>query len=120
MVRMAALGLIVALAGACSAPPSPAAPARGTLRTEDVSGMVCAGVGFVDATLRGDPNYPGVAWFDEGQYGTSSVAFPKGFTARFAPRLEILDESGVVQFRDGDAIDGACVWGDDLYLIGWP
>jgi hypothetical protein len=118
-MRLAALGLIAAMSVACAAPPSPAVSASATIRTEDVSGMACGGVGLVDTRLRGDANDPAVAWL-QGQNGPTSVAFPKGFTARFTPRLEILDESGVVRFRDGDVIDGGCVWGDDLLLIGWP
>jgi hypothetical protein len=56
---------------------------------------------------------------DHGSYGKRGLVFPRGFTARFTPRLEIFDASGKVRFRDGDAITEGCVWGDDL-LIGWP
>ena len=48
------------------------------------------------------------------------LVFPKGFTARFTPRLEILDANGQVRFREGSAITGGCVWGEFDLLIGWP
>jgi hypothetical protein len=105
--------------------PSPAA-SDSALRTVDVtaapSGAVaaCAGVGLVGATLRGDPHDPRVVWLDLGPNGTRGLVFPLGFTARFAPRLEVLDTSGQVRFREGDAITGACVWGNNDLLIGWP
>jgi hypothetical protein len=103
-----------------SAPVAVAPSASGpALRTVDVSGQACAGIGIVDGTLRGDPQDPRVAWLDHGPYGTRRLVFPQGFTARFTPRLEILDANGKVKFRDGDAITEGCDWGDDL-LIGWP
>jgi hypothetical protein len=105
--------------------PSPA-PSGPALRTVDVtaapSGAVaaCGGIGLEGATLRGDPHDPRVAWLDLGPNGTRGLVFPMGFTARFAPRLEVLDASGQVMFRDGDAITGACVWDNNELLIGWP
>jgi hypothetical protein len=109
-----------------TATPPLRAPASGpALRTVDVSvapsGAVAAyaGIGLEGATLRGDPHDWRVAWLDLGRNGTRRLVFPQGFTARFTPRLEVLDASGQVRFHDGDAIPGACVWGSDL-LIGWP
>lgn len=97
--------------------PPPSAP----IRTFDTSGpFACAGVGLLDATLQGDPNDPRVAWIAVTGHGARGVIFPKGFTARFAPKLEILDSTGLVRFRAGDSIDGGCVWGQQDVLIGWP
>jgi len=134
MGRICLLGLLVAsLLGACSSPPAtvspiptsagsfgPRPPASGpVLRTVDVSGTACAGIGVTDGTLHGNPQDPRVAWLDLGSNGTRDLVFPLGFTARFEPRLEILDAGGGVRFRDGDTITEGCVWGDSL-LLGWP
>ena len=82
--------------------------------------MACAGTGLISATLQGDANDPRVAWIEIKDHGTRGVLFPDSFTARFTPNLEILDASGQVRFRAGDAIDGGCVWGQADLLIGWP
>lgn len=101
--------------------PPPSAP----IRTVDMSGggsvpLACAGIGLIDATLQGHANDPRVAWIEIKDHGTEGVLFPKGFTARFTPYLEILDASGQVKFRAGSVIDGGCVWGQQDLLIGWP
>jgi len=97
--------------------PPPSAP----IRTFDTSGpFACAGIGLIGATLQGDPHDPRVAWIAVKVHGTRGVIFPKGFTARFTPNLEILDATGQVKFRAGDAIDGGCLWGQADLLIGWP
>ena len=36
------------------------------------------------------------------------VTWPAGYRARFNPNLEVLDESGNVVIREGDAVSGAC------------
>ena len=99
---------------------NPPSAATATIRTVDVSGTACAGIGINDGTLRGDRRDPRVAWLDHGSSGTMDLVFPTGFTARFTPRLEILDATGQVRFREGSAITGGCVWGEFDLLIGWP
>ena len=99
---------------------TPPSAATATIRTVDVSGTACGGIGINDGTLRGDPHDPRVAWLDLGGSGTMDLVFPTGFTARFTPRLEILDANGQVRFRDGSAITGGCVWEEFDLLIGWP
>lgn len=96
-----------------------ALPLSPAIRTVDPSGGACAGVGIAGGTLRGDAHDPRVAWLDIQDVGTKGVLFPTGYTARFTPSLEVLDASGLVKFRAGDAITEGCVWGQDL-LIGWP
>jgi hypothetical protein len=79
----------------------------------------CAGVGL-DAILHGDPADPAVTWLDDrAGGGRLEVTWPVGFRARFAPRLVVVDPTGRVVHRDGDAIDGACVDGDRM-LLGYP
>lgn len=72
----------------------------------------CAGVGL-EAVLRGDSHDPRIAWLMDTTSGTRlDVTWPPGYRARFAPKLEVLDESGTVVLRDGDPITGACVTSD--------
>jgi hypothetical protein len=102
-----------------AAPPS--APIRVIDTSPRPSGLpfACAGVGLVDATLQGDPTDPRVAWIEMKEGGARDVVFPKGFTARFAPDLQVYDSNGQLRFRDGTSITGACVGGDGL-LVGYP
>jgi hypothetical protein len=98
-------------------PPSPrpplpdgliALPTTNWLETPDT---ICAGVG-VDAVLHGSPNDPYVAWLENRVVaGRVEVLWPAGYRARFSPNLEILNESGIVVLREGDAISGTCVTG---------
>jgi len=101
-------------------PPSPkpslpdgliALPTTNWLETPDT---ICAGVGL-DAVLHGSPNDPYVAWLENSVGGgRDEVLWPAGYRARFSPNLEILNESGIVVLREGDAISGSCVpspWG---------
>jgi hypothetical protein len=75
--------------------------------------LACAGVGL-STVLRGDPADPRVAWLERLADRTRmDVVWPAGYRARFAPRLEVLDASGAVVARDGDAVEGACAIGND-------
>ena len=81
----------------------------------------CRGVGL-EGHITGDPNDPRLAWVDsDSGRGRTEVIWPPGFTARFVPRLEILDETGTIAFRDGDPVTGGCTTGSDAQgpiLIG--
>lgn len=81
--------------------------------------FMCAGVGLIGATLRGDPSDPSVAWLDGGGH-RQDVVWPEGYRARFTPDLEILDASGTVVLRDGASIAGACVGPGDLLSLEPP
>jgi hypothetical protein len=75
--------------------------------------QACAGVGLA-AVLHGDPSDQRVAWLENLVDGSRlDVLWPAGYRARFAPSLEVLDASGATVAREGDAIEGACVVGDD-------
>ena len=87
------------------------------LQTVD-AGDVCGDIGLEGAILRGSPTDPHIAWIEDPQ-GRREVVFPGGFTARFAPALEVLDESGTVVLREGDGVSVACVRAEGL-LLGWP
>ena len=69
--------------------------------------------------LHGDAHDPLVAWLaDATTHARRDVVWPPGYRARFAPRLEVLDPSGVVVLREGDVVRDACGVTDDgrLYL----
>ena len=101
VTAVAASALALLIAGCGGAAPGP------TLRTLDTSGTGCAG------TAR-------VAWIEIAGFGEQLAVFPKGFTARFTPSLEVLDQSGAVVLREGDAITGTCGGAPDGgLLIGW-
>ncbi|HEX7612729.1 MAG TPA: hypothetical protein VF371_08130 [Candidatus Limnocylindrales bacterium] len=96
-----------------SLPPSPRASLSGGLfalpTVNWLAGGLCAGVGL-DAVLHGSPSDPRVAWLESSLGGPSrmEVTWPAGYRARFNPNLEVLDESGNVVIREGDAVSGAC------------
>lgn len=103
MVRIAALilaGLLVA--GCASTRQLP------TLAT----GGGCRGVGL-DSQIAGDPSDPRLVWLLDSQGGRHDVVWPQGYSARFTPQVEVLDEHGAVVFRQGDAVRGGCVTGPD-------
>lgn len=79
----------------------------------------CIGVGLVDATLSGDPADSPIAWLDLEGGGRREIVFPPGYTVRFTPTLEVVDDGGQVVARAGDRIDGGCLTGsiDDPLLI---
>jgi len=114
VTAVAASALALLIAGCGGAAPGP------TLRTLDTSGTGCAGTGLVDATLHGSATDARVAWIEIAGFGEQLAVFPKGFTARFTPSLEVLDQSGAVVLREGDAITGTCGGAPDGgLLIGW-
>jgi hypothetical protein len=84
-----------------------------------LSYSLCAGVG-ADAVLHGSGTDPRIAWLVSNAPGNAGaridVAWPAGYRARFAPRLEILDENGAVVLTDGAHITGICSFGPPAVL----
>lgn len=70
--------------------------------------FLCGGGGFVDVTLRGSPDDPRLAWGSSPR-GRMELSWPVGYSARFRPLVEVLDESGRVVMREGDPVPGGCV-----------
>ena len=116
---------------ACAAPPPPSRipeatagddfPLPGTIvwPAPPATPPPCAGVGL-DAILHGDPADPAITWLEDRVSGArSEVTWPVGFRARFEPKLVIVDLTGQVVHREGDAIDGGCVDGGRI-VLGYP
>ena len=112
--------LVLALLVACSArvPPSPVAigpnvfalPAANWER--DGGTLLCAGGGFIGATIHGFPDDPMVVWVVRAG-GRLRLAWPSsGYVARFNPSLEVVDGGGNILFREGDSVGGGCETGD--------
>jgi hypothetical protein len=104
MVRIAGLILAGLLVAGCATTRS--------LPTLDTGGG-CRGVGL-DARIAGDPSDPRLVWLLDNQGGgREEVVWPTGYSARFTPQVEVLDEHGMVAFRQGDVVSGGCVTGPD-------
>lgn len=104
MIRLVVFGVSIVLGlAACAPRPLP------TLEAWDGS---CLGVGL-DARVTGSPMDARLAWLASDRGGRQDVIWPPGYAARFTPMLEVLDETGRVVFRDGDAVSGACTTGPD-------
>jgi hypothetical protein len=98
-------------AAATSAPSGPA------LHTIDLAGKECAGFGLSDATLHGAADDPRIAWVARAGRDDQPAIFPSGYTARFAPTLEVLTPDGAVAFREGDAIVDVCAEVDGALIL---
>jgi hypothetical protein len=107
---------VMVLLSACASTPTPSLnpsvpiPSLATLSlpTLEFDSQGCADVGL-DASLMGSPTDPRVAWLVDPTGGRIDILWPRGFTARFDPDLEVLDASGMVVYRARDRIRGGCV-----------
>lgn len=81
----------------------PVAPVR------DVGGvpLLCGGTGWVGGhLLTGSASDPRLVWMMAG--GRQELEWPVGYSARFTPELELLDEDGIVVGHEGTELDGGC------------
>ena len=106
-----ALVAFVVLAG-CAATPTPSralGPGEQWLPVAVWNGMLCAGGGFVgDFRIRGALTDPRLTWMERPDGTRQDVAWPVGYSARFTPQLELLDDEGAVIARESDHVDGGC------------
>ena len=113
MIRKLALLMILASSAAvvgCSRqlPVIPGDPVTGL--------QACAGVGL-DAFLHGNAGDPHTAWLERPDGTRQDVLFPAGYTAAFAPTLQVLDPAGRVAMEEGDYVYGACVGAADALVV---
>jgi hypothetical protein len=86
--------------------PTIAPPPSGTSSDCDLAGL--------RGTLAGSAADPWLAWMVPGDGTRVDVKWPPGFTARFAPGLEVLNPAGAVVARAGDETQlGGGLAGDD-------
>jgi hypothetical protein len=60
---------------------------------------------LAQGVLHGDPNDPRVAWLVNADGLRIELQWPRGFSARFNPQLEMVASDGVVVGREGDDLD---------------
>lgn len=75
--------------------------------------VLCAGVGYPSATaiLHGSATDPRLVWMSR-LAKRVELGWPVGYSARFTPQLELLDEHGVVVGREGSILVGGCETAD--------
>jgi hypothetical protein len=60
---------------------------------------------LAQGVLHGDPNDPRLAWLINPDGLRTELQWPRGFTARFNPQLELVASNGEVVAREGDDLD---------------
>ena len=113
------LSLIVMVLAACGPSPRPAASAAPSRTLEagerwlpvanfGADGL-CAGGGTVgDFRLHGAANDPRLTWMIAPDGRRMELAWPAGFSARFTPNLEVLDDHGQRVAVEGSLVTGGC------------
>ena len=91
----------------------PVAPAS------DVLCNVPREIGGAVLVLTGSPGDPRVVWLL--RLGTQyRLAWPVGYSARFTPKLELMNENDVVVGREGDVALGGCETSPGVWSIELP
>lgn len=85
------------------------APATYPLTTTEF-GNACRSIGL-EGTVVGSPYDQRYAWLVSDNGFRVELVWPIGYRARFVPELEVLDQSGGVEWRQGDKVHEACVKG---------
>jgi hypothetical protein len=131
--RHLGIGLALVVA-ACAALPSPAPPNPApteprplgsgqrwlptflTVTSEGVP-IACAGTAF-EADLHGSAADPHLAWMIRPDGRRQELVWPLGYSARFDPALEVLDDRGQVVAREGSLVTGGCPMppGDSMWV----
>jgi hypothetical protein len=114
MRSLALLVICVALA-ACGGKPTPT-PSRALGAGEHWlpvanwgDNMLCAGTGYSgDHRLHGAASDPRLAWMIRPDGTRGELGWPVGFSARFTPTLEVLDDHGRVIASEGSIVQGGC------------
>lgn len=109
------LSLIVMVLASCGPAPS-AAPSRALEAGERWlpvanfgSDGLCAGGGTAgDFRLRGAADDPRLAWMNGPDGARTELAWPVGYSARFTPNLEVLDDHGQRVAVEGSLVTGGC------------
>jgi hypothetical protein len=71
--------------------------------------MLCAGGGYPDEPrLHGAPDDPRLVWMIRSDGTRTELGRPLGFSARFAPTLQVLDDHGRVIASERSIVQGGC------------
>jgi hypothetical protein len=118
IVAILVAGVLVAACAADSRTPSPSpsplrslGPGEQWLTVVDTHDghVLCAGGGTIgNFRLDGSPTDPELAWMTGPDGSRHRLVWRPGFSARFAPALEVLDDHGVVVAHEGTRIVGGC------------
>jgi len=113
-----ALALGLALGGCWTTSPSspsrPLGPGERWLPIVDDHGgqLLCGGVGFVgEFRLHGSAADPQLAWMTRPDGTRQDLVWQVGYSARFTPQLEVLDQHGTVIASEGTLVTGGCGMG---------
>ena len=81
--------------------------------------VLCAGGGFVGGYfLRGSSTDSRSAWMTFPDGSRHELAWPVGYSARFVPALEVLDDTAHVIAREGSPVGGGCLTQDrDVWFV---
>lgn len=123
----------VLLIAACSASINERTPAAIPTRTlgpgeqwvpvapnRDIGGvpLLCGGTGWGGGHfLTGSPNDPRLVWM---MGGRAELEWAVGYSARFTPQLELLDQKGVVVGREGTELTGGCEMVPGIWYASTP
>lgn len=91
---------VLILAAACA--PGPQLPT--SPRLPDGVQVMCEAA-LLEGTLRGDAQDPRVTWLIAPTGVRRELQWPFGFSARFAPDLQVISYDGQVVAREGDDVD---------------
>lgn len=110
--RLVGAVLLAIAAAACGAEPV-ITPSAGPALPFDPrwTGDGCRGVG-ADVVIHGSPIDANVSWVTSFNGFRTEIIWPLGYSARFVPNLEILDQTGKVVAREGDHLGGWCKTAD--------
>ena len=101
------------LAAGCAAAPSSGGqlfPLDGYSPTGASGAPITCDSRSLAAHIHGDPGQSPRVWLTaDGTGSRLEAVWPSGYQARFAPRLEVVDEGGAVVLRDGDAVTRVCL-----------
>jgi hypothetical protein len=117
----------VAMLGACAATPPVATPSRslgpGERRAPVANWqgsqgpVICSGGGLLgDFRLRGSADDARLVWMVSPDGSRTELAWPVGYSARFTPGLEHLDDHARVVGTDGTLVTGECPTADPAVL----
>ena len=134
MKRVAALVLSALILSSCSVLFTKPAPSPGRAlgpgeqwvpfqRDRSIAGIPvgCAGVGWVgnNHVLAGSANDPRLVWMmADGK--REELEFPVGYSARFTPGLQLLDQTGKVVGEEGTVLVGGCEYVSGIWWVDLP